>query len=82
MLTANLFVSRAAADPLTKLVASTGAEVLFLQELTEDAVSELERAGLSALLPYQVLEPAAKGPRGNGIYARYPLCDERTEVEG
>jgi hypothetical protein len=82
VLTANLFVSRAAADTLPELLAATGADVLFLQELTEASVSELDRAGLSGLLPHQVLEPATKGPRGNGIYARYPLRDERDEVEG
>ena len=77
VLTANLFISRVAADPLVQLVAATGTEVLFLQELTDDAVADLDRAGIARLLPHRVIEPVAQGPRGNGIYSRYPLRDER-----
>jgi hypothetical protein len=48
--------------------------VLLVQELTDDAVTRLQRAGLSALLPHCITQPAAAGA-GGGIYARHPLSD-------
>jgi endonuclease/exonuclease/phosphatase (EEP) superfamily protein YafD len=75
VLTANLWLGRAAAGPVVELARRTGADVLFLQELTDDAVTRLQRAGLSALLPYQATETVTGGGRGSGIYARYPLSD-------
>jgi endonuclease/exonuclease/phosphatase (EEP) superfamily protein YafD len=73
ILTANLLVGRAATGPVVDLVRSTGADVLFLQELTNDAAARLRQAGLGDLLPSQMAEPAAEGPRGSAIYARHPL---------
>ncbi len=73
VLTANLLIGRAAAGPVVDLACRTGADVLFLQELTHDAVTRLGRAGLGDLLPSQLTEPVADGSRGSGIYARYPL---------
>ena len=75
VLTANLLVGRAASDAIVELVARKGADVLFLQELTEDAVTRLKQAGLTRLLPYEEIEAVPEGPRGSGIYARYPLRD-------
>ncbi|HEX4059821.1 MAG TPA: endonuclease/exonuclease/phosphatase family protein [Streptosporangiaceae bacterium] len=70
VLTANLLHGRAAADAVVHLVGQTGADVLFVQELTGGAVARLSRAGLGDLLPYQVTQPLA---RDTGIYARHPL---------
>jgi endonuclease/exonuclease/phosphatase family metal-dependent hydrolase len=75
LLTSNLLVGRANAESLARLVISTGADVLFLQELTEGAAARLQEAGLGDVLPYQVLDPTAKGPKGSGIWARYPMSD-------
>jgi endonuclease/exonuclease/phosphatase (EEP) superfamily protein YafD len=75
VLTANLLVGRAAADVLVDLARRKRADVLFVQELTDDAAARLERAGLSDLLAHQVAQPMAVGTRGSGIYARYPLSD-------
>jgi endonuclease/exonuclease/phosphatase family metal-dependent hydrolase len=72
VLTVNLLCGRADADPVVALVRRTGADVLFLQELTGDAVTRLKQAGLADLLPEQVTELRG-GPRGSGIYARFPL---------
>jgi hypothetical protein len=47
--------------------------VLFLQVLTEDAVSRLKQAGLSDLLPHEMPDIIGYRYRGSGIYARYPL---------
>jgi endonuclease/exonuclease/phosphatase family metal-dependent hydrolase len=75
VLTSNMLVGRANAESLTRLVISTGADVLFLQELTEGALARLQKAGLGDVLPYQVLDPAGYGPKGSGIWARYPMHD-------
>lgn len=75
VLTANLLVGHADAESLVRLVVSTGADVLFLQELTDGARARLRTAGLDSVLPYQVLEPVAFGPKGSGIWARHPLRD-------
>jgi endonuclease/exonuclease/phosphatase family metal-dependent hydrolase len=82
VLTANLLVGRAAADSVVELADRTGADVLFLQELTVDAIGRLQAAGIARLLPHQVTDPVAGGPRGNGIYARYPLREEKTAPSG
>ena len=73
VLTINLLEGRAAGGQLVELVRSTGADVLFLQELSEDAVSRLKQAGLSDLLPHEVTDIIGYRYRGSGIYARYPL---------
>jgi endonuclease/exonuclease/phosphatase (EEP) superfamily protein YafD len=73
VLTVNLLNGRAAGGQLVELVRSTGADVLFVQELTEDAVSRLKQAGLSDLLPHEVTDIIGYRYRGSGIYARYPL---------
>jgi endonuclease/exonuclease/phosphatase (EEP) superfamily protein YafD len=52
--------------------------VLFLQELTEDAVTRLKQAGLEDLMPHAQLELWG-GSRGSGIYSRFPL-DEGPRV--
>jgi endonuclease/exonuclease/phosphatase family metal-dependent hydrolase len=77
MLTANLLRGRATAGPLADLVRSSGADVLFVQELTWDMAARLERAGINDLLPSQVTQPTAAGSRGSGIYASRPLRDGR-----
>ena len=75
VLTVNMLVGRADAESVVRLVATTGADVLFLQELTDGALARLQEAGLDSVLPYQVVEPTTFGPKGSGIYARYPLRD-------
>ena len=72
ILTANLLVGRAAANEVVELVRRKHADVLFVQELTDDAAARLVRAGLGDLLPYQVPQPAPSGTQ-DSIYARFPL---------
>lgn len=75
LLTANLRMGRAEAGPLVKLARRTGADVLLVQELTDDAAARLARAGLTALLPHHITQTVAEGAGGSGIYARHPLHD-------
>jgi endonuclease/exonuclease/phosphatase family metal-dependent hydrolase len=74
VLTVNLLCGRADAEVVVALVRRTGANVLFLQELTGDAVNRLKKAGLSDLMPQEVTELRG-GPRGSGIYSRFPLSE-------
>ena len=73
VLTANLLVGRAAAEPLVELAGRTGADVLFVQELDEEAAIGLARAGLGDQFPYLISDVGTEAERGNGIYAKYPL---------
>jgi len=70
VLTANLLFGRAGAEVVAELVCRKHADVLFVQELTDEAAARLQRAGLDDLLPHRVTQPM---PHGSGIYARYPL---------
>jgi endonuclease/exonuclease/phosphatase family metal-dependent hydrolase len=74
VLTVNLLCGRADADAVVALVRRTGADVLFLQELTGGAVNRLKQAGLDDLMPQQVTELKG-GPRGSGIYSRFQLSE-------
>jgi endonuclease/exonuclease/phosphatase (EEP) superfamily protein YafD len=78
VLTVNLLCGGAAGGRLVELVRRTAADVLFLQELSEEAVSRLKQAGLSELLPHEMAEVIGYRYRGSGIYARHPLRDGLT----
>ena len=73
VLTINLLVGRADAEALLDRVRQARPDVLFLQELTADAETRLKKAGLEDLLPHAQVEHRDGGPRGSGIYSRFPL---------
>jgi endonuclease/exonuclease/phosphatase (EEP) superfamily protein YafD len=75
VVTANLRHGRAAEDAIVSLVRRTGADVLFLQELTETAMNRLKQAGLTDLLPHEMIDVSGDSARGCGIYARFPLSN-------
>ena len=72
VLTANLLFGRAMAEEVVELVGRRHADVLFVQELTDEAAAGLQGAGLGDLLPYRVTQPTPHGTRGS-IYARYAM---------
>jgi endonuclease/exonuclease/phosphatase (EEP) superfamily protein YafD len=72
VLTANLLFGRAGAEVLADLVRRQRADVLFVQELTDEAAARLQRTGLGDLLPHQVTQSKSHVTRSS-IYARYPL---------
>lgn len=74
VLTHNMYFGRADAEILITRVRQLGADVLFLQELSEDAVTRLKQAGLDDLMQYTQLDLRG-GSRGSGIYARFPLSE-------
>jgi endonuclease/exonuclease/phosphatase (EEP) superfamily protein YafD len=73
ILTANLLFGMAEAEAVVELVRRTGADVLFVQELTDDAVTRLKQAGLGDLLGHEMLEGCGDDSHGSGIYSRFPL---------
>jgi endonuclease/exonuclease/phosphatase (EEP) superfamily protein YafD len=73
VLTVNLLFGRAAGGALVDLVRGTDADVLFLQELSDDALTRIKPAGLRDLLPCEMRDIQRYRYRGSGIYARYPL---------
>jgi endonuclease/exonuclease/phosphatase family metal-dependent hydrolase len=77
VLTANLYFGRADAQVIVARVRQLGADVLFLQELTADAVTRLKQAGLEDLMPNTQLDLRG-GSRGSGIYSRFPLSEGPT----
>ncbi len=72
VLTFNAYFGLADAKVVVERVRQLDADVLMLQELTEDAVTRLKLAGLDDLLPYTQLELRG-GSHGSGIYSRFPL---------
>jgi endonuclease/exonuclease/phosphatase (EEP) superfamily protein YafD len=78
ILTINLLAGGAAGPELVRLARATDADVLFLQELTDEAVIKLKRAGLTELLPNELLDVEGYRYRGSGIYSRFPLSDGLT----
>jgi endonuclease/exonuclease/phosphatase family metal-dependent hydrolase len=74
VLTVNLFYGRGDAETVVALARQVEADVLFLQEVTADAVPRLKQAGLAELMPHARLEPR-RGSGGSGIYSRFPLSE-------
>ena len=75
VLTINLLVGRADPEAVVARVRQADLDVLFVQELTIDAQTRLKQAGLEDLLPHAQVEHKDGGPRGSGIYSRFPLRD-------
>jgi endonuclease/exonuclease/phosphatase (EEP) superfamily protein YafD len=76
VLTVNVLCGRADAEAVVALVRRTGADVLFLQELTGGAMTRLNRAGLDDLMPHRTTELRGSS-LGSGIYSRFPLKEGR-----
>jgi endonuclease/exonuclease/phosphatase (EEP) superfamily protein YafD len=73
VLTANLHQGDAAGSELVGLARRVRADVLFVQELTDDGETTLKEAGLIGLLPHEMNDIRGYRYRGSAIYARYPL---------
>ena len=74
VLSMNMYFGRADAEVVVARVRQVGADVLFLQELTADAVTRLKQAGLDDLMAYTQID-LRSGSRGSGIYSRFPLSE-------
>ena len=76
-LSANLRYGRAEAEPVVRY-AEDSADIVALQELTPEARSRLEAAGLDRMFPYRALREMDE-PGGVGIWSRYPISDVRID---
>jgi endonuclease/exonuclease/phosphatase family metal-dependent hydrolase len=76
VLTVNVLCGRADADAVVALVRRTGADVLFLQEITGGVVTRLDQAGLDDLMPQRISELRGSS-LGSGIYSRFPMKEGR-----
>ena len=74
VLTVNLFHGQGDAETVLDLARRVEADVLFLQELTVDALTRLKQAGLPDLMPYTRVE-LRRGSGGSAIYSRFPLSE-------
>lgn len=81
VLTQNMLIGAAPVDALVELARITGADVLFVQELTDQAASGLAQAGIGAMFPHQAIAPSDGSVHDTGIYARYPLCEDAPAVD-
>ncbi|GAA3761439.1 endonuclease/exonuclease/phosphatase family protein [Salinactinospora qingdaonensis] len=72
VMTINLYFGEADPGTVVELVRQTHIDVLSVQELTPEAVADLDQAGLGETLGYALLEERS-GAAGGGIYSRYPL---------
>jgi endonuclease/exonuclease/phosphatase family metal-dependent hydrolase len=75
VLTINLLVGRADPEAVVARVRQADLDVLFVQELTIGAQTRLKQAGLEDLMPHAQVEHKDGGPRGSGIYSRFPLSE-------
>ncbi|RSN53477.1 endonuclease [Amycolatopsis sp. WAC 04182] len=72
VLASNMLGGQADPDRIVGYVKEHRVDVLSLTEMTPEAITGLERAGLFQVLPYHVLHPA-EWASGSGLVSRYPL---------
>lgn len=72
--TANLLAGQAELPVLLELLRRERVDVLAMQEFTPDAEAELDRLGITDLLPYRRAD-AEVGTTGSALYARWPITD-------
>ena len=71
VLTANLGMGQADPDALAALAANS-ADVVAVQEMTQEAADGLSAAGMDQVFPHRVIVPAPMAA-GIGIWSRFPL---------
>jgi endonuclease/exonuclease/phosphatase (EEP) superfamily protein YafD len=72
VLSANVLFGRVPPEDLVELVRERRVDILSVQELTPEFDAGLRRAGLTKLLPRDIVAPDAVAT-GTGIYSRLPL---------
>ena len=73
VLTTNLGVGQADPPALVALARDT-ADIVAVQEMTQEAADGLSEAGMDAVLPHRVVLPAPLAS-GIGIWSRYPIVN-------
>ncbi|GIG65030.1 endonuclease/exonuclease/phosphatase family protein [Phytomonospora endophytica] len=70
--TVNLYYGHADAAAVVALADEYQVDVLSIQELTDEAVTALDAAGIAARFPYREITPGIDAS-GTGVYSRFPL---------
>ena len=73
VLTTNLGMGQADSQAFVAL-ARDAADIVAVQEMTQQAATGLSRAGMDAAFPYRVIAPAELAS-GIGIWSRHPIVD-------
>lgn len=76
VMTLNMYYGEADADQIVAAVRDHGVELLAVQELTDEGVDALRRAGIEELLPHHALEPLDSSS-GSGLWSTAALDAER-----
>lgn len=71
---ANLEIGAADAHSLVRTVVEEQVDLFTAQELTVQALFDLDGAGINDQLPYRTVEPH-EGGAGTGLWSRYPLTN-------
>jgi endonuclease/exonuclease/phosphatase (EEP) superfamily protein YafD len=74
-MTANLEYGGAEADTLVREALSQS-DLLAVQELTGEAVRQLQKAGLEVAFPFKTIHPQ-QDAGGVGLWSRYPIASSR-----
>lgn len=81
VMSSNLLVGRADEAQVLRTAAEYGVDLLVVQEITPEALGELERLGLGEAYPHRAGEPA-DSPAGTMVFSTRPLTAvERLETD-
>ncbi|MFM1724270.1 MULTISPECIES: endonuclease/exonuclease/phosphatase family protein [Rhodococcus] len=72
---ANVKVGQADPEALVRTVRDRAVDILTVQELTDESIEALERAGLDDALPHRFVVSYGPGGQGGGVYSRFPLSN-------
>ncbi|TDD50447.1 endonuclease/exonuclease/phosphatase family protein [Nonomuraea terrae] len=72
VMTINMLFGRADVATIMKLIQEFDPDVLSTQELTPDAVADLDAAGLKTLMPHRVLQDEWSAT-GSGLFSKHPV---------
>jgi len=80
LLTYNLHAERSVLKPMADLIRAANADIVALQELTEEAAAYFARE-LADRYPYRALHPFPNWYYGRGVLSRYPITDDQSWPE-
>jgi vancomycin resistance protein VanJ len=75
LLTYNLHAERSLLAPMAEVIRESGADIVALQEMTEEAAAYLD-VELADIYPYRALHPFPNWYYGRGILSRYPISED------
>ena len=76
VMTSNLFMGRADARAVVRLVREQRVDLLGLEELSAEELARLDAAGLRDALPHRDVD-ARPGAGGSGLFSRFPLTPRK-----